>query len=530
MKKISALLILIYCSANVSGQLPYLWVDSVSSSPYAGSYSSELKVDADGNVYTFAFGDDTAIVKYNPGGELLWSAPYADTLLSVLECIEFANDGSIYVVGGGNAHIVAMKYSETGNLVWIRYYFHNSGSQFYSTHAAVGLNDELVIATSETNSGGASKNIIIVKYDSSGNQLWNYISPSTGLDEVFALTLDGNEDVITTGVAHYHFNPVYDFTGGDVFLMKVSAAGVLSWLSFYDAPDSSYDQGTCVVCDDENNYYVTGWSKPLDPAGSGNSSLLVLKFDVNGSLIWDDSILNGVQNQNCGDKSLCLVNNRLVFAGAYVDSSGQQFLNASYDLSSNFLWQNVFASPYGYSQSECHRSILTKTKTVLNLADEYNWDASFPKSTLFEIDTFGNVINAWKLDSLNAFHQEFDNLLQAETGEYYLRGYINDGGFSTKIVTAKIEDITTGIQSVISGSSLTIIPNPSSSSIILSGLQMHSGKIVITITDLAGNKKLQVNLENGNQQIDISALASGMYVLLAKDRVTSAVGKLSIIH
>ncbi|HUM46794.1 MAG TPA: T9SS type A sorting domain-containing protein, partial [Chitinophagales bacterium] len=372
--------------------------------------------------------------------------------------------------------------------------------------------------------------VIVVKYDSAGNQLWDYISPSTGFDGAFAVILDNNEDILITGVANYHFHPFYGVNGGDVFLMKLTANGALSWLSFFDAPDSSYDQGTCIAFDNEGNYYVTGWSKPWIENADGNSKLLILKFDVNGSLIWADSILNAVQNQNCGNESLYLINDRLLFAGVHVDSTGQQFLNASYDLSGNFLWQNVYSSPYGYPKSTCYRSILTKTKKVLNLVGEYSSDPSYPKPRLFEMDTLGNVMNTWKLDSLNAFHQEIQNVQQAQTGEYYLRGYINNGGGNTSVVTAKIEDITTGYQTIISENSLNIFPNPSSSSIFLSGFSFSKNGIEVTITDLTGNKSVQVNLISPSQTINVSALTSGMYLLQAKTSSGSFAGKVCIVH
>lgn len=510
-------------------QLEYVWVDSLNAGSYAGGHSSDLKIDAEGNIYTLAFEYDTALVKYDPSGELLWIAPYPGSVSqpTTLKCIQIAGDGSVYVVGSGYEHVVALKYSSGGDLIWSKAYFNSAQSQFYHTYAAVASDDALLIATTETIFNGDSNNIFVLKYSSPGNLEWDYQLPSTGLDYAFAIDIDGNDDVLVTGVINYHFNPFSDFTGGDLFLLKISNNGVLDWESFFDSPDTSFDKGAFIVNDADNNYYVTGWSKKT-LGGNGNTRLIALKFDHNGSLIWADSILSAVQHEYAG--SLYLLNNKLFLTGAKLGDAGQHVLNACFDVSGNLLWQHIHSSSFGYALSACSYSVLTKRKTILNLIGEYNSDPSFPKSTLFELDTAGNFINSWKLDSLDAFHYEFEKIQQAETGEFYLRGKTDNGGVNYGIITAKIKDVTVSIRNPDGDTFFNLFPNPCSSEILVSTNLTSFNNAEVVISDLAGRKRLNSQLLKTIQRFNISSLPPGIYLLQLKTSTETISKKFSIIR
>src|SRR5690606_1480523 len=46
---------------------------------------------------------------------------------------------------------------------------------------------------------GSSFDMVTVKYDADGNELWRSTFGGSGIDESFAIVIDGNNDVIITG-------------------------------------------------------------------------------------------------------------------------------------------------------------------------------------------------------------------------------------------------------------------------------------------------------------------------------------------
>jgi hypothetical protein len=103
-----------------------------------------------------------------------------------------------------------------------------------------------------TSYNGTNFDIVTVKYDNSGNQLWTNTYGGAGLDEARALTLDNNGDIIVTGARFIVSND------WDIFTLKINGnTGAQIWNQVY-VGSNLYDIGHDVAVNASNEIYVAG--------------------------------------------------------------------------------------------------------------------------------------------------------------------------------------------------------------------------------------------------------------------------------
>jgi hypothetical protein len=133
-----------------------------------------LAVDDSGNVYVTGQSDganenpNCFTIKYNPEGDTIWTRRYP--ILSAGYEIELDNFGNLYIAARTNGiNYTVLKYTGNGDLIWERT---KPGEAFADPHSiAVDSAGNVYLACSRFVSSIRS-DILIVKYDTSGNQRW----------------------------------------------------------------------------------------------------------------------------------------------------------------------------------------------------------------------------------------------------------------------------------------------------------------------------------------------------------------------
>ena len=210
-----------------------------------------------------------------------WEKNYGDTIAGNQAGIQIERDSNKNIIVGGVTSnngfddILTMKYDSSGNLIWQR-----------SFTGAVNFNDafdKLIIdgadniyVTGVINVASVYKGVLF-KYDSAGTLLWDttYLFPSS-LSTAFAgLTLGASGDVYVSGHG--------TFTQGSVtFVNRYDTSGNPLWTASY------IDQGRRqfplkILADESENIYVAG-DNAIAPFQDRN--VYLLKFDSTGSLLW----------------------------------------------------------------------------------------------------------------------------------------------------------------------------------------------------------------------------------------------------
>ncbi len=223
-------------------------------------FSSDMCIDLSGNIYTIGTSDtDYYTIKWDQGGNIIWERPfYAEK--STAASVACDASGNIYVVGGS---FVVVKYDSSGNVLWNE---SNSSLPYARANCVTVSQDGSVYIGGFSNDGGGDVGRIL-KYDSSGNPIWNKVCDSVRY--VFGLAVDPDDYVYFTG---------WFGSEDDAVVCKLDPEGNILWKKTYDAGNIEIGQDVVV---DEHFVYMVGIKLKVP-----NSDLLIQRNQKDGTLDW----------------------------------------------------------------------------------------------------------------------------------------------------------------------------------------------------------------------------------------------------
>ena len=303
-----------YATIKYSSSGDTLWVRRYNGPGNLGDGASALAVDDSGNLYVTGWSYDSvtsldyATIKYSSAGDTLWVRRYNGPGNDYDEATALAVDasGKVYVkgvsYGGGGTYYdyATIKYSSSGDTLWVRRY-NGPGNGFdYATALAVDDSGNLYV-TGESYGIGTLDDYATIKYSSAGDTLWvrRYNGPGNFDDEANALAVDNSGNVYVTGVADYSctFGDCY----GDYATIKYAPNGDTLWVRRYNGPGNSADEATAMAGDDSGNVYVTGRSV----VSGFNFDYATIKYSSAGDTLWVRRY-NGPGNGEDGARALAV--------------------------------------------------------------------------------------------------------------------------------------------------------------------------------------------------------------------------------
>ena len=249
----------------------------------SNDYARALAVDSDG-VYVTGISApidapaDIVTIKYDTAGNELWTARFEveGSSAGVVDLV--VNADGIYVLGSyymgvaGYYGIVTIKYDKAGNELWAARF--NTSNQDYARALAVDSDGVYVAGT--INTIGAPDDIVLIKYDKAGNELWTARFEEDSDDRVVALAVDF-DGVYVTGTSYNFPNSTHD----DIVLIKYDKAGNELWTTRFDEGASKDTARALAV--DSDGVYVTGSSYNYS---SNNNKVVTIKYDKAGNELW----------------------------------------------------------------------------------------------------------------------------------------------------------------------------------------------------------------------------------------------------
>ncbi|MBC7849890.1 MAG: SBBP repeat-containing protein [Chitinophagaceae bacterium] len=299
-----------------SAQLPsFEWVRHV-----GGIDGKSLVLDASNNVYTTGGLSASGFHDLDPGP-------------------------GTFLLDGANGTGYLSKLNSAGNFVWARQF--PTGSFIEAVKVDASLNSYLVGHFSLTldfdpgpgvfNLTGAGQNdVFIVKLDANGDFTWAKRLGGTEANLGFAITVDNNGNVYTTG----YFQGSCDFDpgaavvqlssgiSGDCFVSKLNSNGDFVWVRQIPG---GFNQGRQIIMDGAGDIIIGGFfqgTKDFDPTGgvfnlvsTGSSDAFVWKLSSGGNLIWAKSF-GGIGSDET--------------EGLGVDPSGNVIVTGAFDFPTDF--------------------------------------------------------------------------------------------------------------------------------------------------------------------------------------------------
>lgn len=223
---------------------------------------------------------------------------------------------NIIVIGIVAGDWILLKYDSSGTQLWQDTY--DSGEYDYASGVAIDSDDNIVIT------GKRALLCITRKYDSNGGFLDEmiYEEDCTPWD----VAVDSEDNIIVVG----------DDADQDYFIVKYDEDGEETWRRTYDRGNSDFAHA--VAIDSEDNIVVTGQSQFEE-----NTYLwygyLTLKYDPSGALLWAKAFDNMEYPSYANDVAVDHADNTYV-----TGRSGDEVLTIRYDLEGTSRWARRFAT------------------------------------------------------------------------------------------------------------------------------------------------------------------------------------------
>lgn len=466
------LLILTAISPNTgTAQIYRDWVQRYNGEANSFDIASGMIPDPNGGilVYGSSIGTGTltdfAIVKYSAEGNQLWVAKYnAEANLSdqINEAV-LSNDGSIYVAGfittiDNNTKFSTAKFSQNGNLLWLRVIEESGYNSGYGETVVVGSTGQIVCAgvlrsssdeykttlasysrdgvlerkvifnsfgncfpiSIQAGSSGSiflayeksvvnnGSDIAIAKFDSSLNMIWERIfsgNAASSADRPTDMKLDRSGNILVSG------SILNASSSADYFVAKISIDGNVLWQNQYGGIFS--DIPSSISTDNSGNCFVTGNSR--NGAGLGAEDILTIKINANGVLEWT-SLYNGSANGSDGGNSVAVDTNGYVYVGGYSDRGSVQvtYFISKLDQAGHMIWSDrysVTAEPEDFIYSIALDKQNSLYATGISLGDSTDYDIT----TIKYSDIIGIESNTIALPSSAEMYQNFPNPFNPET-------------------------------------------------------------------------------------------------------------------
>jgi len=241
-----------------------------------------IAVDHDNNIYLvgytviFGHGLDVFIVKFDAEGNELWNRTWGGSEIDTCYDIDVDSTNHLYLVGyttsfgfGGDTFII--KYDTDGNQLWNQTW---GGSKKEVAYGLIIDNYNDIYVTGSTNSFGESDlDAFLLKYNSSAYLIWNETWGGLNDDESFSITCDINNNIYITGsTKSYSIN-----NNSDLMIVKYNTSGHQIWNQIWGGNNDDYGQG---IFFKNNKCYITGGTKSF---GAGNSDVFLVIYDDYGN-------------------------------------------------------------------------------------------------------------------------------------------------------------------------------------------------------------------------------------------------------
>lgn len=258
---------------------------------------------------------------------------------------------------------ILVKYDLTGNVVWEKSWG-GTGTDAYTSTVKVPDGYMAVGYTTSTNVSGITNkgyyDAIIVKYDLNGNLVWQKNWGGSSYDFFNAITYSNNELVIG-GSSYSSISGQFTNKGNrDSIIVAYDLTGNVKWQKNWGGSgEDAFD----AIFPTSNGYLLAGWSKSKNISGiTVNSSLedaVIVSFGLDGKLNWN--IGYGGSGADKFD-SVASTDNGFIATG-WVESTdingisikgGRDAVIVKYDENKNIVWQKN----WGGSDSEWFTSVL----------------------------------------------------------------------------------------------------------------------------------------------------------------------------
>jgi hypothetical protein len=504
--------------SNVFSQPALQWASIYDDSLHKNNLLANSSLDSAGNIFICCSGLGVMTLKYSTSGQFQWQRVFGSLNSNLISTIATKN-GNIYTAGMVPEvyGLKVVKYDESGNVLDSC----SNGDTYWVNGFLLDENDNSYYVGTIASGGGTD--ILLLKYDSTLNLIWQRSFSHTGSDWGLSLALDKNNNIYVSG---YLKGTTVDYNS---ILIKYDSAGNQKWYREYDGPFGMNTKGVKVICDEQNNVILGNFVQ--------DSTLwyhyYIVKYTTNGSLIWERYIVDtgSVSSEIINFKTAKDCNIYVLGISGRV-STGDDYLTTKLDSTGNILWNKLYSSP-GY---------IDDIPYLINIDNAGNSYITGSTVTI-KYDSSGNT--KWSFDnSINNYSFCGKSILTDKYSNIYLAGDGYGSAGNIDCFLAKYSQpvgIISHNQNITNGFCLyQNYPNPFNPTTnirysVSSNVNRQSSNVKIVIYDLLGKEiATLVNEKKKAGEYEISfngaSLPSGVYYyVLYADGVRMVAKKMMLL-
>jgi len=295
---------------NVSGNLQ--WSTKFGQEGYDISYG--VAVDSQDNIIIVGtYNDELSVVKFNNSGDLLWNKTigggYTPVFGETNKPVDIAIDlnSNIIVTGTNNSKMWLIKLNASGTNLWNVSEGSGARDQEETGQDVTVDSENNIIVTGKTNSYGAGGyDIWVIKYNSDGAYLWNNTFGTNKQEQGRGIAVDSNDNIFVTG-----FTSSYGAGNNDTIVIKYNSSGSQVWYSL--AGTTNNEEGETIIIDSQGEIFVSGRNNIN--TGTDIGTIFTFKLNSSGNQVWNNTFDDSSYNNPRGQGVVVDSNDNLIITG-----------------------------------------------------------------------------------------------------------------------------------------------------------------------------------------------------------------------
>lgn len=225
----------------------------------------------------------------------------------------FNKDGTITtIVVQTLFDIVTIKYNSSGVQQWVaRYNGGGNNNDQPNGMLTDSIGNIFITGTAYTSAG--ARTMITLKYDNAGNNWWTILRPGTNSSGGNTIARDAAGNIIVAG------NTSAGFNYGDLLIVKYNASGAEVWSNIYNG--GLDDNAAALALDGDGSAYITGTSVRQSAPNSQTTDIVTVKFNASGAIQWSIKY-NGPANLSDMPVSIGLYSSPIVYSPTSIYVAG----------------------------------------------------------------------------------------------------------------------------------------------------------------------------------------------------------------
>jgi hypothetical protein len=271
-----------------------------------------------------------------------WTSPGSESDWAY--AIALDDSGHAYVTGktnnvGTNDDWTTIKYLADGDTAWVRNFAGAGSANERASSIAIGLSGNIFI-TGYTMSSSAG-DYMTIKYRPDGDTAWTrrYNGTGNGYDFANWVAVDDQDNVYITG-----YSRALSYQN-DIATVKYDSSGTQLWVAQFAGSGNYNDEGNKVIAGNDGYIYVTG---TINPFGSGTRyDYVTIKYNpLNGDTIWARTY-NGTADSSdiARDIEVDAIGNVYVTGSSRNIGTLSDIVTIKYDSSGIEQWVETYNNP-----------------------------------------------------------------------------------------------------------------------------------------------------------------------------------------